>query len=73
MRQWTPESSVRAHSFVSFAAPLALNVAARAAGAEIVCARSTTTGELSGSIPASRGLLAPRSFGVRAGVEWRSE
>jgi hypothetical protein len=40
---------------------------------EIVFARNTTTGEFSGSFPASIGLLPPRTYGVRVGFAWRSE
>lgn len=32
--------------------------------------RNTTTGEFSGSFPASLGLLAPRTYGVRVGFHW---
>ena len=39
---------------------------------EIVYARNVTTGEFSGSFPASIGLIPPRTFGVRIGFDWRA-
>ena len=39
----------------------------------VVYVRNATTGEFSGSMPASLGLLAPRTFGVRVGFAWRGE
>ena len=40
---------------------------------EIVFARGTTTGEFSGSFPASIGLLPPRTYGARVSFAWRAE
>jgi outer membrane receptor protein involved in Fe transport len=40
---------------------------------EVVYVRNVTTGEFSGSMPASLGLLAPRTYGVRIGFSWRGE
>ncbi len=37
---------------------------------EIIYARNTTTGEFSGSFPASLGLIPPRTYGVRVGFHW---
>jgi outer membrane receptor protein involved in Fe transport len=39
---------------------------------EIVFARNVTTGEFSGSFPASVGLIPPRTYGVRIGFDWRA-
>jgi len=40
---------------------------------EVVYVRNVTTGEFSGSMPASVGLLPPRTFGVRIGYQWRAQ
>ncbi len=37
---------------------------------EVVYARNSTTGEFSGSFPASLGLIPPRTYGVRVGFAW---
>ncbi|MBM4384785.1 MAG: TonB-dependent receptor [Deltaproteobacteria bacterium] len=52
---------------------LTLEVFAENLENEIVYARNTTTGEFSGSFPASIGLLPPRTYGVRVGFAWRNE
>jgi outer membrane receptor protein involved in Fe transport len=37
---------------------------------EVVYARNATTGEFSGSFPASLGLIPPRTYGLRIGYHW---
>jgi len=39
---------------------------------EVVYVRNVTTGEFSGSMPASLGLLPPRTYGLRIGFSWRA-